>query len=54
MINDEQLEALIKLGNSDEVVRLCEPNLAYHFELKAWMIKRTLTALELMEKKGGV
>jgi len=46
---EEFYEALLTIGNHKEVKRICEPNIFCPQELKSWMVKRTIKALELFE-----
>jgi len=48
-MNEDIVEALAIIGNTKKVVERCEPNIFCPQELKAWMVKRTLRALELFE-----
>ena len=51
MIDDGIIESLVKIGNHPSVIKLCEPNICYPFQLESWMVKRTLVARGLMEKQ---
>lgn len=51
MIDNSVIEALIKIGNHKRVVKICEPNIMEPMELKEWMVRRTLVAMELFENE---
>jgi len=40
-------EKLAKIGNREEVKEACEPNICYRMELKPWMVKRVIIAMDL-------
>ncbi len=48
MIEDTIVEALVKIGNHKETMKLCEPHVSEPMELKSWMVRRTLKTLELL------
>ena len=48
---EELIEALVKVGNHNRVIKECEPNIFCPQELKSWMVRRTLYALELLENE---
>ncbi len=45
------IDRLTEIGNDKKCWEQCELNVAYHFELKKWMIKRTLVALDLLKEE---
>ena len=51
MIDDAVIEALVKIGNHKGTVKLCEPNIMQPQELQAWMLRRSLKALELFQNE---
>ncbi len=55
MTNNEQdeliIESIVKIGNSPNIIKNCEPNIAFPMQLKPWMIKRTLVSLQLFRKE---
>jgi len=50
MIGDSIVEALIMIGNSKAVITECEPQVCFHESLTVWMIRRTLRAIEILNK----
>ena len=48
------IDAVVKIGNAKKVKEFCEPNIFEHMELKSWMVKRTLKALELLENEWRI
>ena len=50
-MNEDIIKALVTIGNAKKVIKICEPNIMEHMELKSWMIKRTLKSLELFENE---
>ena len=46
---EEIIDALVTIGNSKKVIEICDPNTMQALELKAWMVKRSIKALELFE-----
>ncbi len=50
-INDAVIEALAKIGNHEKVMKLCEPDIMEPLELKKWMVRRTIKALELLRNE---
>ena len=54
MTEDFVIDALVTIGNAKKVKDFCEPNIFEHMELKGWMVKRTLTALELLEDEWRI
>jgi hypothetical protein len=53
MTDDDKIEAIVELGNSPEVIKLCEPQICFPLTLQAWMVKRTLKALEVLGEEEG-
>lgn len=51
MDNETLVNAVLKIGNHEEVKRVCESNIFYHQELQPWMVKRTLMALGLFKRE---
>jgi len=51
MIDDAIIEALTKIGNHPEVIKICEPDIFCPQELQEWQVKRTLKAIELFQKE---
>ena len=51
MIDDTIIEAIVKIGNHPEVIKMCEPQVCFAFELQKWMIRRTLKAQELLQQE---
>lgn len=49
---DAIIEAIIKIGNCPAFIKLCEPNVAEPMVLRAWMVKRVLTALVLLQQEA--
>ena len=54
MTEDFVIDALITIGNAKKVKEFCEPNIMESMELKSWMVKRTLRALELLEDEWKI
>jgi hypothetical protein len=52
MTDDDKIEAIVELGNSPEVIKLCEPQICFPLTLQAWMVKRILKAEELLKERG--
>jgi hypothetical protein len=52
MTDDDKIEAIVELGNSPEVIKLCEPQICFPLTLRAWMVKRILKAEELLKERG--
>jgi hypothetical protein len=53
MTDDDKIEAIVELGNSPEVIKLCEPQICFPLTLQAWMVKRILEALKLLKEKDN-
>ena len=51
MIEDILIESLVKIANSPQVVKMCEPNIMQPFHLESWMVRRTVVALELLQQE---
>ena len=51
MIEDYIIDALVQIGNHKKLIEYCEPNIMESFQLETWMVKRTLAALDLLEKE---
>ena len=51
MDNETLINAVIKLGNHDEIKRVCEPDILCRQDLQYWMVKRTLIALTLFKEQ---
>ena len=48
------IDALVTIGNAKKVKDFCEPNIMESMELKSWMVRRTLKALELLENEWKI
>ncbi len=51
MIADDLVQAIVKIGNTKLVKRMCEPNVMQPHDLKEWMVIRTAMALTLIQKE---
>ena len=49
LLNELLVNALVKIGNHDVVMKECEPNVTQPMELEEWMVKRTLYSLLLFQ-----
>jgi len=49
-MNDDLIEAIVKIGNHPDLIKLTEPNLLFPQVLKPWMVKRVLAAQEQIKK----
>jgi len=49
-MNEDLIEAIIKIGNHPDLIKLTEPNVCFHWELKTWMVKRVIAAQEQIKK----
>ncbi len=49
MLNDVVIEAIVKIGNQPNFVKMVEPDIFCPLELQKWMVRRTLMVLELFE-----
>ena len=49
LLNELLVNALVKIGNYDVVMKECEPNVMQPMELDEWMVKRTLYSLLLFQ-----
>ena len=47
----ELIEAIIKIANSDKLIKELEPNLFSHQKIQEWMVKRVLRAYLLFDEK---
>ncbi len=51
MTSDDFINAIVTIGNHKRVIELCESNMVYHENIRPWMVKRILVALELMDEQ---
>lgn len=47
---DTLVNALVKIGNHQATLKICEPDVMQPMNLEAWMVKRTLVSLELFNQ----
>jgi hypothetical protein len=45
-VHEVSVEALTTIGNHPDLIKECEPHIAFPQELKSWMVARVLTAQE--------
>ncbi len=50
MTEKEYIELLVDIGNDPQIKELCKPNIVEQFELKGWMVKRSLVAYVVFQK----
>lgn len=51
MTEDFIVDAIVEIGNSPEVKRICEPSVSQPLTLQKWMVIRTLKSFELFRQE---
>lgn len=49
-MNDDIVEALVKIANNKKFMKLCEPHVVEPLGLEPWMVKRVVYAIRIFEK----
>ncbi len=45
------IDKIVELANTPEIIKLCEPNIAFPQTLEKWMVIRVLKAQELLNER---
>ncbi len=51
MIDNAMIEAILKIANSPEIIKLSEPNICFPFRVERWMVLRVLEAQKMLKKR---
>lgn len=50
-IDDCVIDALVKIGNDENVIEMCEPHVIWSLPLQGWMVERTIKSIDLLQNE---